>query len=596
MKFWLRWLVLWLFLGAGLRGWFLLSYPEAANRPEFLSFFYGTINDLQAFFLVAALAVVPGLFSKRILRLTTAIIVPISLIVFVAEIFFWLEFESRLDRLVFHYLAYPKEVLVFLQEQFYLTIVILPFALICWVILRLLDWPAFAEQTRGTAIAILFVGICVLLFGGPLGQSNSRVASEFSSNGYWGVLEALRYAEDDVPWMLQAPTQTRHKTKLVAPVPLLESLKSQLGAKRHVVLIIEESFAGAVWRQGELRRKYLPNFVALSKSSVSFTNMFATGSRTTRGMEALVNGFPPLPGISTTEREGYQHLPSLARGMRDGGFLPVFLYGGWPGFSNFTNYWRHAGFEKTWSREDFDEDFETSWGVSDGALFDRLLKEMKNLTAEHEQVFLATLTVSHHRPFTYPSGVIPFPAEERRSEYAMAYADNALGKFFARAKDEDWYADTLFILVADHGPYPRGDALIPVDSFRIPMLFHGKDITPRELSGLSSSMSLAKTLMSVFDIDTKEVFSGENLLCNCDTVVPVEYAYHVGLLEREQLLVMRRDGVPLEWYYDVERNELTSGKRKSPTADAMEAKLRQLFGDAFQWFYAGTNRAFNRDE
>ena len=51
-------------------------------------------------------------------------------------------------------------------------------------------------------------------------------------------------------------------------------------------------------------------------------------------------------------------------------------------------------------------------------LFDRLLREMDSLTAEHSKVFLATLTVSHHRPFDFPEGVVPFPAEERRSEYA----------------------------------------------------------------------------------------------------------------------------------------------------------------------------------
>ena len=214
------------------------------------------------------------------------------------------------------------------------------------------------------------------------------------------------------PWLAQfSDSKKKHglkPTKASQKEPLLE-LRQAVAGKRHLVLIIEESFAGPVWRDPVLREKFLPNFSALSKASVSFSQLYATGSRTTRGMEAILNGFLPLPGISATQRAKANRLPSLARGMADGGFFPVFLYGGWPDFSNFHRYWRDMGFKRLWSRDDFEESFETSWGVSDEALFDRLLREMDLLTAEHPKVFLATLTVSHHRPFDFPEGVVPFP-------------------------------------------------------------------------------------------------------------------------------------------------------------------------------------------
>lgn len=589
MSFWWRWLGLWLFMGAGLRGWFLLAYPQSAEPPTFTSFAYGLVNDLQAFVLVAGVAALLGIYSKVALRWSTALLVAVSLIVLFAEVFFWLEFESRLDRLVFHYLAYPKEVLVFLQEQFYLTAILLPFLGVCWLVLKLLDWPMSQEPNKMGLLALVAASVVTMVFAVPLGQSNFRVDSEFASNGYLGVLVAARYAEDDIPWLSKPAMGASGELPLTAGSGTPDiALKSALGSKRHVVLIIEESFAGPVWRQSELRRKFLPNFTQLSEESVSFSNMFATGSRTTRGMEALLNGFPPLPGISTTERTGFERLPSLARGMSDGGFYPVFLYGGWPGFSNFTNYWRSAGFEKIWSREDFEEEFETSWGVSDGALLDRLVTEMNELTQAHEQVFLATLTVSHHRPYDYPAGAIPFPAHERRSEYAMAYADDALGRFMQAAKKQTWYEDTLFIVVADHGPHPKGDTLIPVDSYRIPMLFHGHDIKPRVMAGLSSSMSLARTLMSVFEIETPEAFSGENLLCDCDTVVPVEYGYHIGVLRRDELWVMQRHGRPLKWKFDIGQDQLALIES---VPDKVESGLTQntmlrIFGEAYRRFYA----------
>ena len=66
---------------------------------------------------------------------------------------------------------------------------------------------------------------------------------------------------------------------------------------------------------------------------------------------------------------------------------------------------------------------------------------------------MSTLTVSHHRPFDFPQGVVQFPAT-RSSNHAMAYADHALGEFFEKAKQHSWYDDTLFVVVADHGLLP----------------------------------------------------------------------------------------------------------------------------------------------
>ena len=140
-------------------------------------------------------------------------------------------------------------------------------------------------------------------------------------------------------------------------------------------------------------------------------------------MEALLHGYPPLPGIAVTQRDGFERLPSLPRHLADNGFATHFVYGGWPTFSNFSNYWQAIGFESVLSKYDFsDRWFETSWGVADEILFDRVLQVMDEATQSTERVFLYTLTVTHHRPFDFPAGRIEFSADERKREHAMAYA------------------------------------------------------------------------------------------------------------------------------------------------------------------------------
>lgn len=590
MNYWWRWLLLWLLLGAGLRCFMLLDYPVDAPQVGPGEFLFGLLNDLQAYFIVAGLVALVGMLNQRVLRIAAYVGLAVTLIILAAEIFFWLEFESRLDRLVFHYLAYPKEVLVFLEDQFYLSLFVVPLLLLSWGLMRVLGWPQRAPGRPTIQLTLAGTAVAMLLMGQPLGQSASRVSSEFVSNGYLGVLADARLSEDDVTWLVNGAPLANHALPVaLAPGKLASSLGRQVAEKRHVVLIVEESFAGPVWEDPLRRQQYLPNFSALAENSVYFTNLYASGSRTTRGLEALLNGFPPLPGISTTQRSNFERLPSLARGMQDGGFFPVFLYGGWPGFSNFHSYWQAMGFRQLWSRHDFEEGFETSWGVADGVLFDRLITEMDILVEQHERVFLATLTVSHHRPYDFPADSVPYPSSARRSEYAMAYADHALGELFDNLRSTEWYDDTLFIVVADHGLYPHGDALIPVNSYHIPMVFHGAGVTPRKLSHLGSSVSLPKTLMNLFAINTDEAFGGEDLLCECDTVVPVEAGYHIGLLERERLHVVTQQGTYAAWAFDSTTRRLAY----IPTAEGASAggtkKYRQrvigAFAPAYQWFY-----------
>jgi phosphoglycerol transferase MdoB-like AlkP superfamily enzyme len=564
----------------------LWLYPTDAELPQFSGFAAGLVNDLQSFVLLAGAVALAGFWRQRWLRVAVFIAVLVMVVVFIAELFFWVEFESRLDRLVFHYLAYPKEVLVFLEDQFYLSLVLLPIILLCALVAFALGLPQMDRTGRAVQVSVIVAGAVVMAFGQPVGGSYSRVASEFASNGYLGVLSAARYREDDIPWLTQHAAPHQAVPVALRGSALAMQMRQETARVRHVVLIIEESFAGPTWDDAELRRQYLPNFAALAQESVAFTRVFATGSRTTRGMEALLNGFPPLPGISTTQRGDLHRLPSLARAMGDGGFHPVFLYGGWPDFSNFSNYWRATGFREIWTREDFDERFETSWGVADEALLQRLVSEMDQLTQRHDRVFLSTLTVSHHRPYDFPQGRVGYSPSDRRSEHAMAYADHALGEFFRQVRSKPWFEETLFIVAADHGPHPRGDAMIPATSYRIPMVLHAKDLQARRLDRLGSSMNLPITLLSLLNIRSDEAFSGQDMLCDCDTVVPLEYGYRIGLLERDRLHVVLEDGTPVSWRYDAGGNVLAHGGAELRANAQAQRRVLGAFAPAYQWYYS----------
>ncbi|MGI9324272.1 MAG: LTA synthase family protein [Pseudomonadales bacterium] len=562
---------------------FSAAQPTSSQAVIFLS---GLGHDLLVAGVAGTGILLAAAWGRRPLLASLVLIAFVFLLVSVAEVFFWNEFQSRPDRLVFHYLSYPQEVLTFLEDQFYLSLYIVPFLLLVLLVHWWLRPPPVAAITP-TRKAFIGLILCftfgILLCSVPL--PIGRVPAQLVSNGYVGVLRAA--LTDESRWhdlYLEADASSQ------LPEFVPQNVWQQ--PPQHLLLIIEESFAGPTWQNPEQRARYLPNFIELVNRSWSFNNVFATGSRTTRGMEALLNGVPPLPGVSTTQRRGPERLPSLPRALSNAGWHTAFVYAGWPNFSDLSRYWRAIGFEDTTSRNDFTptpERFETSWGYADETLFERLLLEMDQRIEHHDNVFIAALTVSHHRPFDYPAGRVPFPADERRSEFAMAYADWALGTFLTQASKRSWYDDTLFVVAGDHGARFFGNASIPVNAYRVPLIFYAPGRTQRqELDHLGSLMEVPGTLLDLLQVADSEGFYGTHLLDPTRSLVPVEHDYDVGLVDETGVTVLKRGRNTEHWQWR------SSGARKQlqpgPVSNAHANIAALLFQQAFErYFGSGTS-------
>jgi hypothetical protein len=100
--------------------------------------------------------------------------------------------------------------------------------------------------------------------------------------------------------------------------------------------------------------------------------------------------------------------------------------------------------------------------------------------------------------------------------------------------------------------------------------------------------------MSALQIKTSEGFAGQDLLCLCDTVVPVEYGYHIGLLGRDRLRVVTAQGKYASWHFDVMTNRLV----RAIDAGEKESAQRVIsaFAPAYQWFYATDSTDMNNTQ
>ena len=82
-------------------------------------------------------------------------------------------------------------------------------------------------------------------------------------------------------------------------------------------------------------------------------------------------------------------------------------------------------------------------------LFTLAMREIDHTVDSGKPAFAHIMTVSNHRPYTYPEGRIDIPSHTSR-EGAVKYTDFAIAQFLHEARSKPWFDDTLFVFIADH--------------------------------------------------------------------------------------------------------------------------------------------------
>jgi phosphoglycerol transferase MdoB-like AlkP superfamily enzyme len=303
-------------------------------------------------------------------------------------------------------------------------------------------------------------------------------------------------------------------------IPTLHRQRAAARPERppNLVIILEESlgaqFVGAL---GGL--PLTPELDRLSREGWWLEQLYATGTRSVRGLEAVVAGFPPTPAQSVLKlgksQDGFY---TLARTLAARGYATEFIYGGEGHFDNMAGFFLRNGFQRVIDQRDYAQPrFRGSWGVSDEDLLERAHQEF---LAHGEQPFFALVfSSSFHSPFEFPDGRIElFEQPKNTPRNAVKYADYALGEFFRKAKQAPYWANTLFLVVADHDARVFGASLVPIERFRIPGLILGKSIAPRRYAKPASQIDLAPTLLSLMGIESEHPMIGHDL-----TRLPVEF-------------------------------------------------------------------------
>ncbi|MCT7909792.1 LTA synthase family protein [Arcobacter lacus] len=537
------------------RFFFYLLYFERFNDISFfeslLTFIYGLRMDTIVICIILViptifLAITPKIFSNFISKFLSIYILfflLIALFIECASFPFFAQYDLRPNYLFIEYLEYPQEVtsLLFKDYKFqFIAVFILIIATIkIYSKSKFINFEQVFKQNYISRILILAPILLVLFLGirSSLGHrpvnisdalySENRVINEITKNSLHSLGYAYysnKKAENNISKYGKIDIKEAYKVASLAigidykdeKKPFYREVKSKLTSKKqkNLVIFIQESmgaqFTGFIGKQN-----FTPNLDNLAQDYLSFTNLYSNGTRSVRGLAALTSGTLPINGIEVIKRnksqEDYFTIASL---LKPYGYKSSFIYGGEARFDNMKGWYLGNGFDEVIEQKDFiNPIFTSTWGVSDEDLVIKANEKFKYYYENKEKFVSVMFSSSNHMPFELPDGKIEFEKNIPKTsvENAIKYADFAIGKFFELAKKEDYFKDTVFVVIADHNVRVYGDQIVPIDMFQIPAVIVSSDIPHQIFTNLTSQSDVLATALDLIGIDLSYPILGNSI-------------------------------------------------------------------------------------
>jgi len=493
------------------------------NELDISTFVYGVRMDTIALFTFVLIPLF--LHSFNLFKLSAIILSFVSFILIyleISNIFFFEEFQTRLNYLFFEYLEHPQEIvsMVWVSYKFYF-IFLIPLILFTIYKIYLLAYNELKNQKSKILyklfllpliITILFLGIRSGWGSSTPNSSfytfsNSTVKNSIANNSIFSLGYSKYLTMDE-----RMPNYGTISKKL--QVIQEKKIDSKYTKKQNVIITIIESFGHSyVGVMGGTPTT--PRFDSLSKEGLFYDNMYASSSRTNRGLEAVMSSIYPY-SIKTYLKlpKSQENFWTIAKTFKDNGYKTIFIYGGDSQFDNMRGFALGNGYDEMIDIKYFDKSIKKfTWGVSDEDLYKKVLATLNN---SDEPLFITIMTLSSHKPFDYPDNKIKLydQAPKESFENSTKYADFALGNFVDALKEEKYFKNSILVITGDHNAHIYGNRnqLIPIAEFKVPALFLTNELKPKKSSKVVHQVDIAPTLIDLAGISTTIPAQGNNLL------------------------------------------------------------------------------------
>ncbi|MEZ0131152.1 LTA synthase family protein, partial [Flavobacterium sp. LBUM151] len=409
-----------------------------------------------------------------------------------SEYFFWNEFGVKYNFIAVNYLIYTNEVIGNIMQSYpvipLFSALFLVTGIVTYFILKnsknfINEIPSLNKKIKltGVYLALFFVSVIAIPTLAKAENSKNVFVNELQSNGLYKFYLAFENNKLDYFKFYKTLSNDKSFAFLKEQFPAISGentnrkiVSDSVEDHKNVVLITVESLSADFMKSYGNEQNITPFLDSLAQKSFQFTNLYAAGNRTVRGLEAVTLCLPPTAGESVVKRDDNKNKFSTGSIFKQKGYNVKFMYGGDAFFDNMRDFYTGNGYyivdESSFSPEEIT--FSNVWGVCDEDMYNKAIKVMNAEAKQNKPFFNHIMTVSNHRPFTYPENKIDIPGNIKSRDGGVKYTDYALKKFFEMAQKQPWYKNTVFVIVADHCASSAGKTELPLDKYRIPALIY----------------------------------------------------------------------------------------------------------------------------
>lgn len=430
-----------------------------------------------------------------------------------ADIGMFGEWQSRIDSQIFIYT--PSEMMASLSFMHVIGAIVYITATFCiglWLYrLAVLRWFApILRQSLGSrflSMGVMLVTTAVLFVAirGGLTTATANVSKAyFSSNMFlnqaavnplFSLLDSLTSEERFDEYHFTSEEEA--EATMGEIMSDTDSLSDKwLNTDRpNVVLVVVEGMGRMITDTEVGGESVTPNLERLRSEGIWFENLYASSFRTDRGTVATLSGFPAQPKMSIMKYpKRASHLAGIASSLAEAGYATRFFYGGDANFTNTRAYLYATGYQEVIDESSLSLDGHRSkWGYADDVVLEAAAEEILARMDNSAPTFETILTLSSHEPFE-----VPYARLEDKLLNAFAFTDEVIGKFVERLRQSEHWANTLIIIIPDHGyPYPASVSNYSAERHHIPMLWLGGAVAePRTIESFAAQTDLAATLLA----------------------------------------------------------------------------------------------------
>ena len=453
------------------------------------------------------------------------------------EIVFWDEFNVRYNFIAVDYLIYTTEVINNIIESYNIPLIIGSVLLVVFFVLFLIREKIVLSQQQSYRFKKRTIAFFIFMLLPTAGYflvnnwyknfSQNNYVNELAGNGIYEFGSAFWNNEihfnrfyatrnDTANFtILRKMTQTTNSTLGNDLLSVDREIKNDSPAKKwNVVYISVESLSGEYLKHFGSTQNITPFLDSLIPYSLFFENFYASGTRTVRGLEALSLAIPPTPGQSIVRRKDNGDMFTIGNVLKPKGYDVRYIYGGNAFFDNMGKYFGGNGYQVL-DKRDIPENLvnhTTAWGVDDEASFNFTLQQCDKSYNEGNLFFNHIMTVSNHRPYTYPDGRIDIPSSKQDFTGGVKYTDFAINDFIKKAQKKPWFNNTIFVIVSDHCSRSAGKTDLPVNRYHIPCLIYAPQlIKPSIEKRLVSQIDLAPTVLGFLNQSYTSRFLGSDV-------------------------------------------------------------------------------------